>query len=229
MPRKKRSRPARVRLTADDYYYYLACPGAFRERAKSVPSCVWDPRHKCWVYPKRPSVRRQLLTEFGPELYEELVRAQADIEQELEEAKADTESMSDEYNELDYQSGKWQDRAEAAESDLRSARRAVERERERADTLASQVARLQANNNGLAQELGVVRADYERLRQELTQTAAKLRSAESERRELRLRLDGPWSFGGTTTSLTAGHPPHRVCGACGGMLTRDGDCHACAR
>jgi hypothetical protein len=59
-----------ARLTEDQTHYLLYIHASQKERAKAINGRRWDPERLCWMYPKTPSVYREIIAEFGEELIE---------------------------------------------------------------------------------------------------------------------------------------------------------------
>ena len=59
-----------TRLEQSDTELLLFIHASQKERAKRIEGRRWDPKRKCWVYPKSALVHDALVSEFGDELIE---------------------------------------------------------------------------------------------------------------------------------------------------------------
>jgi DNA repair exonuclease SbcCD ATPase subunit len=59
----------RIFETSDEYL--LEIPAREKERARKIEGRNWDPKRRCWVYPKMEEIRKELVSEFKDDLSEE--------------------------------------------------------------------------------------------------------------------------------------------------------------
>jgi chromosome segregation ATPase len=253
--KRRRQKSPSISLSADAFYFYLRCPASFRDRAKTIPACVWDRKLACWIYPNRSSIRKKLLTEFGPELVDSLAHSQCELEEALREAREEAGAAWDEQRNLELLYHELGTRAEQLKDEVRNSSGRIGQLQQRNKDLEARFTTLvderdclrlelasQQQSIELQQQLAAVTVERDRFRLEVVALRERCVGLEGEMRELNRRLSTYQSrlaqieehnrdLASSTTlgKQDRGVSTNRLCSACGGLLAIDGVCIHCSR